>query len=211
MVAPSVTLAGVSILASSDIHMFYLAWTNRHAKMAIVIFLLVVVITAGCVGPLDVDQGSGPVSQNSPTPTDLDSKSSSTHTKTDSTTPTHKQNEFICSGKAFNEVVKNGMEIHRTRFVDSNAYKNNSVKLTVGLYNNSQEFADGSILASSMDVTQAVATTVHARSTPNESMALDNGTKGLLHQPDKVVVDIQDTKGDHVGQFEITQVSLEPI
>lgn len=95
------------------------------------------------------------------------------------------------------------MEIHRTKFVESRAFRNNTVELTIELYNNTGDYADGSLRASAMDVTQVVATLVHGRTTSNESLAFENGTDGLLHQPENVFVLIQGTDGGSVGRFEV--------
>ena len=114
------------------------------------------------------------------------------------------EDEFVVSGREFNELVESGLAIHRTRFVDSKAYPNNTVEVSVGMYSHTDKYADGSLRSSLMDVTQSVATAVAVRTTPEVEMAMKNGTDGSLHEPDEIIVQVYSTDDEYIGEFEIS-------
>jgi len=173
------------------------------AGVLAIVLLSLALAGSGCVDIRGEDGGSDTMPPSSPTDTETEEPISSTPTTTKEQTSLVKENEFVRSGTAFNNEISERLEIHRTKFVESRAFRNNTVELTVELYNNTDEYADGSLRASAMDVTQAVATLVHGRTTSNESLAFENGSDGLLHQPKNVFVRIQGIDGRSVGRFEV--------
>jgi len=169
------------------------------------VFLTVVlVVSAGCIGFSGDDSephSEIPTTDNSITQTEIQSPK---RTATGSPKSTEiEENEFVVSGQEFNELVESGLAIHRTKFVDSQAYPNNTVDVSIGMYSNTNQYADGSLRSSVMDVTQSVATAVAVRTTPEMDMAMNNGTDGLLYEPEEITVHVYSTEDKYVGEFEI--------
>lgn len=168
-----------------------------------VLLLLLVLFSLGCVGLQSDNNPRTPEPEHATAPPQRSTTTSPPQTSVPTTSGLSKVNEYERSGRAFYKVVRDRMGVHRTTFVSGQAYENNTVKMSIALYANTGEFADGSLRASTMDVTQAVATAVDVRTTSNDSRAMANGTKSQLHQPKKVVVRIQDVTGNTIGKFEI--------
>lgn len=181
-------------------------YAHSISKIFFAISILALVLTAsGCIN----FQGGNDVAETQPpdefanTQTETSTPKPTTYNISEVTEIQSQENEYQQSGQAFNDLIHERMEMHRTRLLDSRAFANNSVRLTVGLYNDTGKFADGSFRASAMDITQTVSTVVKERTSADEGLAMRNGTGGLLHQPKKVLVRVQDTDGEHVGNLEI--------
>ena len=108
------------------------------------------------------------------------------------------QNEYIAHGKAFSSLVENILNKRdSTDFINSKAYSNNTIKLTI------QVNSETKLYRALMDGAQAVAAVTFYSTTDANSLPRGNGSIQLLHQPELVEIDVLDPSGNLLGTYHV--------
>lgn len=159
-------------------------------RTAAILLVVVCILVSGCGGLLSgSDSNETTVAPTTEQPTD-------TPVETPSLSP--QEREFVRSGEGFANSTAQVLELHnRTEFVESKAYPNNTVELTVRVT------AGTPLNRSMMETAQATAAISYMKSVEGTSIITDGGDVVSYIRPEMVEVTARGPNGGDLGTFQV--------